>query len=360
MSDIINDLIKTIDRICAAQCERPVRVMAEAGQWPTALWQTLDYVGLVRSALPEAAGGAGLEFDDVMLALRRSAYHAIPVPLAETLLAGRLLMAAGLDVPEGALTIAPVRDEAKLIASGSAARATVSGTARRVPWGDTCPFAVVVADFDGTPVVGIVATNGLSTAVDMNLAGEPRTQLQFDHAPMIAFAPLADAWQRLETEGALYRSVQMIGALERTLEYSLLYANDRVQFGKPIGKFQAVQHMLAILAGHVAASSAVVDAAVEASMAEADEFAVAVAKSRVGEAAGKCAEIAHQVHGAMGYTREHNLHYSTRRLWAWRDEFGGESYWQCKLGRSVSTAGPEALWQALVGMRQLSIAGSAA
>ncbi len=351
MSDMSNDLIKTIDRICTAQCDRPVRVAAEAGQWPTVLWNALDDVGLVRGALPEAAGGSGLDFDDAMLALRRSAYHAIPVPLAETMLAGRLLVAAGLDVPEGPLTIAPVRIEQKLVASGAGEGATVSGTARRVPWGDACAFAVVVADFNGSSVVGLAATKGLAVRVDKNLAGEPRAQLQFDNTPLIAAAPLADAWKRLEIEGALCRSVQMIGALERTLEYGLLYANDRVQFGKPIGKFQAVQHMLAILAGHVAASSAVVDAAVEASTAQADEFPVAVAKSRVGEAAGKCAEIAHQVHGAMGYTHEHNLHYSTRRLWAWRDEFGGESHWQVRLGRIVSADGPDALWQTLVGKR---------
>ena len=105
--------------------------------------------------------------------------------------------------------------------------------------------------------------------------------------------------------------------------------------------------MLAVLAGQAAASSAAADAAVEASRLAPDEFAVSVAKSRVGEAAGKGAEIAHQVHGAMGYTREHNLHYSTRRLWSWRDEFGNESYWQTRLGRAVAAAGADALWPML-------------
>ena len=68
-----------------------------------------------------------------------------------------------------------------------------------------------------------------------------------------------------------------------------------------------------------------------------------MAKSRTGEAAGKGAEIAHQVHGAMGYTREHNLHYSTRRLWSWRDEFGNETHWQSRLGRSIAAQGADAL-----------------
>jgi acyl-CoA dehydrogenase len=145
----------------------------------------------------------------------------------------------------------------------------------------------------------------------------------------------------------LYRSVQIAGALEHALEYTLLYANERVQFGRPIAKFQAIQHLLAVLAGHTAAASAAADAAVEASRLAPDEFAVAVAKSRTGEAAGKAAEIAHQVHGAMGYTREHNLHYSTRRLWSWRDEFGNESFWQTRLGRMVAARGADALWPML-------------
>jgi acyl-CoA dehydrogenase len=105
--------------------------------------------------------------------------------------------------------------------------------------------------------------------------------------------------------------------------------------------------MLAMLAGQVAAAIAAAEAAVEASGDAPDEFAVAVAKARVGEAAGKGAEIAHQVNGAMGFTREHSLHYSTRRLWSWRDEFGNESYWQQRLGRKVAAAGADALWPML-------------
>jgi alkylation response protein AidB-like acyl-CoA dehydrogenase len=140
------------------------------------------------------------------------------------------------------------------------------------------------------------------------------------------------------------RSVQMAGALQRALAYSLQYANERVQFGRAIGKFQAVQHMLAVLAGQVAATAAAVDAAIEASHRAPELFAVAVAKSRAGEAAGKGAEIAHQVHGAMGFTREHNLHHLTRRLWAWRDEFGNETYWQTLIGEMAVKQGADQLW----------------
>jgi acyl-CoA dehydrogenase len=347
MSEMRNDLLKTVDRIFDDHCPKPVRESAEAGEWPVALWSALEEVGLTRAALPEEAGGSGLAFEDAMLALRRSAYHGAPVPLAETMLAGRLLAAAGIAVPQGALTVAPVRRSDRLNFVQSASGTTVSGAALRVPWGNLCAHAVVAGELDGKGMVGLVSTSGTARGVDKNLAGEPRALLEFNATPLIALAPLEGALSRLEAEGALYRSVQMAGALERALEYSLQYANERVQFGRPIAKFQAIQHMLAVLAGQVAASSAAADAAVEASRQVPDEFAVSVAKSRVGEAAGKGAEIAHQVHGAMGYTREHNLHYSTRRLWSWRDEFGNETYWQSRLGRVVAANGAAALWPML-------------
>ncbi len=347
MSEMRNDLLKTVDRIFDEHCPKALRESAEAGEWPAALWQALEAVGLDRVALPEEAGGSGLDFEDAMLALRRCAYHAAPVPLAETMFAGRLLAAAGIAVPRGALTVAPVRTGDRLSFVQSASATTVSGKAYRVPWGNRCAHAVVAGELGGKGALGLVSTSGAARGVDKNLAGEPRALLEFDAVPLLAYAVLDGARARLEAEGALCRSVQMAGALERTLEYSLQYANERVQFGRPIAKFQAIQHMLAQLAGQVAAASAAADAAVEASSLAPDEFSVSVAKSRAGEAAGKGAEIAHQVHGAMGYTREHNLHYSTRRLWSWRDEFGNETYWQSRLGRAVAAQGADALWPLL-------------
>ena len=344
-SGLRDDLAKTIDRVFETHCARPVRESAEGGQWPAGLWAALEEVGLPLAALPESAGGSDLAFDDAMFALRRTAYHGAPVPLAETMLAGRLLVAAGLKVPAGAITVAPVAVREALRIEGG----KLSGNASRVPWGDLCGHVLVAAESGGKEVVALVSTEGASSGVEKNLAGEPRAALRFDATAVIASAPLENASFRLAAEGALYRSVQMAGALERVLEYALAYANERVQFGRPIGKFQAIQHLLAVLAGHAAAASAAAEAAVEASAAAPDEIMVAVAKSRCGEAAGKGAEIAHQVHGAMGFTREHNLHYVTRRLWSWRDEFGNETHWQTRLGRRVASMGADALWPMLTG-----------
>jgi len=145
----------------------------------------------------------------------------------------------------------------------------------------------------------------------------------------------------------LMRAQQMVGAMERCLDHALRYAMERKQFGRPIGKFQAVQMMLAEAAGHHAAATAAADLAAEAYGTAQLDFAVAVAKSRVGEAAGKVAEICHQVHGAMGFTQEHPLHFATRRLWSWRDEFGHEPFWQARIGRLVCERGGGALWPLL-------------
>jgi acyl-CoA dehydrogenase len=217
----------------------------------------------------------------------------------------------------------------------------------------SCDHLVLVAERDGAPCVVRVERKDLAQtthATTPNLAGEPRVQFDFANTPVQAVGLLADARERLGCEGALMRSVQMAGALQRALAYSLQYANDRVQFGRPIGKFQAVQHMLAVLAGHVAATTAAADAAVEVSSAAPELFAVAVAKSRAGEAAGKGAEIAHQVHGAMGFTREHNLHHLTRRLWSWRDEFGNETHWQTRIGEMALKQGADKLWPFLTSL----------
>jgi alkylation response protein AidB-like acyl-CoA dehydrogenase len=141
----------------------------------------------------------------------------------------------------------------------------------------------------------------------------------------------------------------MAGALEHILDQSVQWSLDRVQFGRPIAKFQAVQHNLATLAGEVAAAGAAADGAAEAIARHGigNEHAaaqVAIAMYRVGEAAGTGAAIAHQVHGAMGFTYEHSLHHATRRLWAWREEFGNETHWATLLGHMVAANGADALW----------------
>ncbi len=202
----------------------------------------------------------------------------------------------------------------------------------------------------GIPSVALVPTDGLAISAGTSLAGEPSDTVSFDGAAAVAVAPAPGLDPLgLVQLGAAARAQQMAGALEHILEQSVQWSLDRVQFGRQIAKFQAVQHNLATLAGEVAAAGAAADAAAEAIATygiggDLVAAEVAVAKLRVGEAAGAGAAIAHQVHGAMGFTYEHSLHHATRRLWAWREEFGNETHWAIQLGHMVAERGADALW----------------
>ena len=146
--------------------------------------------------------------------------------------------------------------------------------------------------------------------------------------------------------------MQSAGALETILSLSVAYANERVAFERPIGKFQAVQQNLARLAGETAAALAAAGSAAD-TIVHSDAFDDAVfleaasAKIRTGEAAAEGSAIAHQVFGAIGFTNEHILHRFTLRLLSWRDDFGSESHWAAALGELVAKRGANAFWPML-------------
>lgn len=145
---------------------------------------------------------------------------------------------------------------------------------------------------------------------------------------------------------ALARAVQMTGALDAILGMTITHASERSQFGRPLSKFQAVQHSLAVLAGEVAAAQAAADHAV-LKLSHGDEgarLAIGIARARVGEAGSKGAAVAHQLHGAIGYAREHRLHLYTTAIWRWRDEFGTQAYWTRQVGEQALTAEREGIW----------------
>ncbi|HQD14049.1 MAG TPA: acyl-CoA dehydrogenase family protein [Ottowia sp.] len=138
--------------------------------------------------------------------------------------------------------------------------------------------------------------------------------------------------------GAVVWAAQIVGALERVLELSVAFANQREQFGRPIGKFQAVQHQLAVMAEHVAAARIAAQIGCQGAGPLPDALQAAVAKARTSEAAALVAPMAHAVHGAIGVTAEFDLQLYTRRLHQWRGEYGSELAWQRALGRAVLDA----------------------
>jgi acyl-CoA dehydrogenase len=343
MSDTTDNIIvDTATRIFQDLCEPATINEAEKGVWPKALWDALEESGLPLAWVPDDLGGAGATMADGFAVLRAAGRFAVPAPLAETLMAGWLLGRAGIAVPTGPMTVAPVHADGQITLRDDG---RLAGRARRVPFARNAGHIAVLGRHGSEPVVALVAASGLPISQSTSLAGEPSDDVSFDGAASLAVRPVALDQELLVGFGAAVRLQQMAGALEKILEQSVQHALDRSQFGRPIAKFQAVQHNLATLAGEVAAASAAASAAAEAcSGGEISLAEVAIAKVRGGEAAGTGSAIAHQVHGAMGFTYEHSLHHSTRRLWAWREEFGNEAAWAQRLGRMVAAQGADQLW----------------
>jgi len=342
------DLVReAAERLFEKHCGADTMRRADGGEFPQVLWGALTQAGYTAALVPESAGGAGLGMPDALSLLISAGRHAAPVPLAETMLAGWLLSAAGIAIPEGPLAVAPVRegDAPTLAREGGGGR--LYGKAARVPWAAQSAAIAVLAQGEGGTFVALVAPGDCRIESGANVAGEPRNDVDFAGARCAASAPSKLNAAALRSLGAVMRSAQMAGALQRILEESVQYASQRVQFGRPIGRFQAVQQNLAVLAGQAAAATAAAEAAIEAAAQGLDSIAIAAAKIRAGEAAGIGAAIAHQVHGAIGFTQEHGLHYSTRRLWSWRDEFGSEAWWARRLGGAIAAAGADRLWQGI-------------
>ncbi len=339
----------TASRLFQEQCDATVLRAAEQGTWPAAAWNEVAAAGLHLALVPEAAGGFGVAVSDALTLLRVAGEHALPLPLAETMLASWLLAGAGFEIPDGALTIAPVAAGERLALERTAGGWRLDGTVTRVPWGRLPGIGLVVlAEHAGAPHVVLLPTKSRRVTPDANLALEPRDTIRFEEILTDATVRPAAAGvgaPQLRALGAAMRSLQMAGALMRLSDMTTHYAQERVQFGRPIGKFQAVQHNLAILATQTAAAVAAADLAAEAVAEGMRILPIAAAKARTGEAAGICAGIAHQMHGAIGFTYEHSLHFFTKRLWSWRDEFGNETAWNLLLGLHMAKAGADDLWR---------------
>ncbi|MCZ6587491.1 MAG: acyl-CoA dehydrogenase family protein, partial [Alphaproteobacteria bacterium] len=316
----------------------------------------LEENGLTRALVPEDQGGAGLGWQDVYPVLHAAGYHAAPVPLAETIVASWLLAEAEMALPEGAISLVPEENTLDLVGGDDAWR--VSGQVTNVPWGESVAHVLAVAEHDEQKKFVLLEKDGISVRPDMNIGRDPRSVVRVvDAAPVVVGeVPNAFILEPMRLFGALARSVQMAGAVAAVLDLCVQYASDRVQFGRPLAKFQAIQHQLAILATEAAAAQIAAQFACRAvDITPLASFAVneiATAKIRTGEAAGKAAAIGHQVLGAIGFSDEHRLHYITRRLWAWRSEFGAETFWAEALGDVFTTHGADYLWPHITSLSQ--------
>jgi len=339
-----DDLVaETVDRLLLDLCSPEVVEHAEAEGWAPDLWHAFSESGFPWVSVPDTAGGSGGTLGDAAAILHAIGRYAAPVPVAETgMLAGWLLAGSGLEIPAGATTVA-----AGLSLQGG----RLVGDAT-VAWGARSERIVALVQDGAVWKVASAPTTALSITRGANLAGEPRDMVHFDLASgafdLAAAAEGVDADALLQ-RGALSRVVMSAGVLRAMTQITIDYTNERKQFGKTIAGFQAVQQFLVNTAQCSVRVNMAAERAVRALAAGEPGITIAAAKVLTDAAVAEGTRAAHQAHGAMGVTREYPLHQLSRRLWAWRHEYGTASMWRRRLGTAAHQAGADGLFQLVTG-----------
>jgi acyl-CoA dehydrogenase len=309
-------LVETVYRLFEQHCT-PERTKDAEGGMDGVLWNAAREMGLTLVGVPEGLGGSGGTLHDAAAIIGATGYFAAAAPIADSLAAALIAAHHGF----------AVTDEPMVAIAGN-----------RVPWLNVATQVVTSSSVHPSAVSKAASTGN-------NYAGEP-----FGSGVDLTDGPSPVARYVL----ALARSLQIAGALQRVSELSIQYAMEREQFGKPIGKQQILQHYLAQMAGDAATAQAAADNAVDMwavrGLGVETLTAIAAAKTVASRMVAGTNKNAHQLHGAIGYTDEHRLQFWTRRLWAWRDDFGTETEWGAELGRSVVAAGGAQLWNLITSL----------
>jgi acyl-CoA dehydrogenase len=295
-------------------------------------WDAVVTAGFPMLLVPEADGGFGGDWGDFCAVMQVAGAAPLAQPLGEAMLAAWLLARAKVVAPAGLVTIGN--------GGGVLREGRFSGWVAAVPWGRAAAAVVATVDVGGEDPVLMLLPRGNVTA-GVSPAGEPRDRIDNEDVAAVVLGT-ADA----TLFGAYLRAVQTAGALGAALELSVAHVNGRVQFGKPLAKLQAVQQALAVLAEEVAAVTMAVAAAAAALDRGGGAFEMMAAKLRANMAIHRGVAIAHQVHGAMGFTADYPLQALTRRMMGWRSDFGGDK-WAELLGVVALLEGGEGFWPAL-------------
>lgn len=338
MSELRNILEDSVNRLFSDQLDWNTLDKYEKNGWPEELWAHITEQGMDKVLAREEAGGMNGSWNDAYPIIRACGRYAVPVPLPETILAHWIATQSNQDLMEGIPSIfskgCAIRND-KLILGN-----------QNFPWGGQADFLLGIIDGN----VVIADTKNAVVTPQKNLGRDDRDTLSGELDIITSYPTQLDN-DTVHWLGALLRSAQIAGAGAAALDLAVQYAGDREQFGRSLSKFQAIQHHLADLAGLVAS----VDAMAITAFARLNEVGIvgdgrnarleiAAAKCRASEAVEKITRISHQIHGAIGFTYEYGLHFVTRRLWAWRTEYGGVSEWGENLGRAAVKASGDGIW----------------
>ncbi len=306
-----------IEEILRDKCTPALVRAIESGAPPSPIWVALSEAGFLDLLRPEDEGGAALPLAELYPVLSMLGRYAVPVPIAQAI-AVRAVLDPGVVLPDGILTIAPA-----IVWDGEG-----RPQCPRVPMG-TLAAHVVAADGDRLVLIDAAAAQREATCI----AGSQTATLTWDASRHVR--PIDGDACALGPMAAAVHAGLMAGAMARVFNMTLMYCNDRQQFGRPLGKFQAVQHQLSVMAEKVVAVSIAAEVAFESDARTPSPLRAACAKAVASEAVPLLVDTAHALHGAIGVTEEYDLQLYTRRLREWRWAHGAESYWNRFIGEAV-------------------------
>jgi len=321
----------------------------EAGYSPE-LWKEMAGLGWMGLILPEKYGGGGMSFLDMTMLLEEMGRGTVPGPFfSSAILGGSTIMAAGTDEQKQkylpklcsgdeiftlALTEADGRYEAASIKTKAVADKdgfAISGAKLFVPDANIANFIIVAARTEKGISLFVVDAKAPGVKVNLlkTIGGDRLCEVIFDKVKVAKSDMLgkADAgWDVISAvleRATVAKCCDMVGALQQALDLTVAYAKDRKQFGKPIGTFQVIQHYCANMVTDVdGARLATYEAAWRLSEGMPCRKEAAVAKAWTGDASKRVMALAHQIHGAIGVTIDHDLQFCTRRLKAAEPTFG--------------------------------------
>jgi alkylation response protein AidB-like acyl-CoA dehydrogenase len=322
----------------SARCDKPFidRVTKTESGFDTGMWREMADLGWQGLIVPEAYGGTGGDFLDLCALLEETGGALLPAPLFATVVGGAIpLMLAGSKAQqerflpriasgEAIFSLALLESEAtyeaadvKLEAKPAKDGYLLNGKKLFVPYGGSADYLICAARTGAGLSLFIVDAHakGVSHTPLVAMGGEKKYEVTFADVTVSGDRLLGEkdkGWPIMEQildRATVAKCAEMLGGMQHVLDFTIGYVKQRVQFGRPIGSFQAVQHHCAnIVMGIELARGITWEAAWRVSMAQPAALEAAMAKQLANEAYLKATVVAHQVHGGIGLIREHPLH----------------------------------------------------
>lgn len=327
-------------------------------------WRELAELGWLGLLVSERHGGSGMLFSDMAVLLQEWGAALAPGPLVESsIVSAHIAEASGSDdfkskvlcrIASGEAVVVPAIATGTADGAGVSAHATsdgwvIEGQVQFVPYGNSAGVILLPAStedgvaifaLEAEPVSGTVSKSAVKMA-----SGVPTFNLELnevvcpDGALVIAPSDADNVLARARMLGATARAIQMVGAGKSVADRTLEYVKERRQFGRPIGAFQAIQHYMADMAIKVKSAQHLANRAAWSldNVDDAAELARAVSRAKwaANTLMPEVCWTAHQSHGAIGFTWEHDLHLYTRRVLSWRAEYGDVAETRAQMARHI-------------------------